>query len=300
MINIEATCSGHYRLRVIRADGSIKTDLSFDNLITDGGLNYMGNNSGYLLWCQVGSGTTAPANADTALANRIAGTNTASNNETIQSTPPYYIAQNRTFVFATGTATGNISEVGVGWATSGSLFSRALIRDAQGNPTTITVLDDESLEVTYQFRHYAPASDISGTFTLREVVHTYTLRAANVTSILAANAWQLANGVTAGTMAGNSGGQRFYDGEIGAITTGPSGATANGAQTVAAYSNNSLVRDHTLTAGPAIANFAGGVGAMLLKAGIGAYQCGFTPKIIKSDVDTLAITLRISWSRRAL
>ncbi len=44
--------------------------------------------------------------------------------------------------------------MGIGWNAnpSGALFSRALIVDAEGDPTTIAKLADEQLDVEYEFR----------------------------------------------------------------------------------------------------------------------------------------------------
>src|SRR5690606_13285763 len=46
-------------------------------------------------------------------------------------------------------------EIGTGWTASGeTLFSRALVKDEAGNPTAITVLEDEQLRVTWEHRRY--------------------------------------------------------------------------------------------------------------------------------------------------
>lgn len=65
--------------------------------------------------------------------------------------------------FARGVAAGNISEMGATWKNDGSvLFSRALIKDGGGTPTSITVLADEFLTVTYELRRFV-APDWSDT-----------------------------------------------------------------------------------------------------------------------------------------
>lgn len=57
--------------------------------------------------------------------------------------------------FARGAAAGNVSEMTVGYATNNtSAMARALVRDAMGNPTTITVLSDEVLTVTWEWRKW--------------------------------------------------------------------------------------------------------------------------------------------------
>ena len=57
--------------------------------------------------------------------------------------------------FARGAAAGNISELTTGYANNNtSAMARALVRDAMGNPTTITVLSDEVLTVTWEWRKW--------------------------------------------------------------------------------------------------------------------------------------------------
>lgn len=61
--------------------------------------------------------------------------------------------------FARGAASGNISELTTGYAASNtSAMARALVRDALGNPTTITVLSDEVLTITWEWRRWWSAS----------------------------------------------------------------------------------------------------------------------------------------------
>src|SRR5690606_4774599 len=62
--------------------------------------------------------------------------------------------------FGQGQAAGNLSEIGIQHtSTSGPLWSRALILDGQGNPTTITVLPDDFLTCYYTLRIMIPKED---------------------------------------------------------------------------------------------------------------------------------------------
>lgn len=57
--------------------------------------------------------------------------------------------------FARGAAAGNVSELTTGSAANNtSAMARALVRDVEGNPTTITVLSDEVLTVTWEWRKW--------------------------------------------------------------------------------------------------------------------------------------------------
>ena len=204
----------------------------FDNLITDAGLSRM-NSYDYLTYCYVGTGSTPPAVNDTALVNRVATTNkiNASTN-TVQSTPPYFAEHTKYYEFPVGTATGNLTEVGVGWLDSGvyKLFSRALILDAGGLPTTITILSTEMLRVTYSLRLYIPTGDTTGTITLGGNIggtHNWTLRAAQITTYGSWFAGQPMGPMYTYSSSQNSGDVSprifAYSGKLGTLFTKPSG-----------------------------------------------------------------------------
>ncbi|KXU39381.1 hypothetical protein AXE65_08850 [Ventosimonas gracilis] len=132
----------------------------FPNLITNYGMDLMsGANSNYsYMWeyCSVGTGNTPPAFANSQLINRKA--TTSDKTAIAVGKESAYIWKRMTYQFKQGAASGNLAEVGIGANSNGSLlFSRALIKDTQGNPTTITVLPDEVLQVVWEIRHYFPA-----------------------------------------------------------------------------------------------------------------------------------------------
>ena len=290
----ETQCAGWFKIEAIRPDGTRRVLADwFPNLILNGGLDRMGANSDYLNWCQVGSGSTAPVAAQTALVNRIAGTNTHQNNVNgAQASAPYYGWYRRTYRFAQGVAAGNLSEVGVGWATSGSLFSRALILDGGGNPTTITVLSDEVLDVTYELRRYPGTVDLTGTVVLDGVTHNWVSRAAGVTD---SEHWA---GVGAMTLDW----AYAYSGEIGAVTASePSGGSVSITVTPLAYSSGSYARASTVSAGLNDANLSGGIRSIVISqysAGAGRYQIQFDPAIPKNNTKVLSLTIQHTWARR--
>lgn len=302
--------SGRFIIEKAKADNSgnpieatrIKV-AEFDNIITNQGLNRIGTNSDWLTNIQVGSGTTPPATTDTGLASFVAGTDTfISTASTIQSSPPYYATRTLTRRFAAGAAAGNLSEVGIGWSSTGSsLFSRALILDGSGNPTTITVLSDEVLDVTYQLRIYPPASDASGSIVVTGIgTIATTTRAAVVTT--AAN-WSInQNGVQGGPSTLTNF-HAAYTGSIGLITAQPSGTFESATSaSLSAYSNNSFQRDATITWGLGAANF--GINAILFSFGpgfeFGQMQVGLGTTITKNSTQTLSLSARHQWARRTL
>lgn len=306
MINVGV--AGRFKLEAVNEETGERRELVpwFNNLITDQGLNVMGTawlgSNGY---CVVGTGTATPAVTDTVLAAKLAHTNTATSVVTGGSaTAPYYSSYTKVFRFAAGVATGNLSELGVCVASSTTLvFSRTLIKDGSGNPTTITVLSTEALDVTYELRLYAPSADAAHTTMISGVPYTGVIRAANVTSFSSSGyTWFLGNSVgNAVDIRINSYSPRVYTGGVGAITASPSGTSADISDCVSAtYSNNSLQRTGTTTVGLSQGNLSGGIGALLIPTALGTYQIGFSPPIPKDATKVLTLGLTLSWNRMVI
>lgn len=125
----------------------------FDNLITNAGLRALLSPSTIAARCVVGSSSQVPAATDTTLVDRISGVISGSKLTGYDGANGFGWTR-MTYAFAPGQATGNVREVGITLATttSSNLFSRALVRDASGQPATITVLADEYLTVIYELR----------------------------------------------------------------------------------------------------------------------------------------------------
>jgi hypothetical protein len=241
---------------------------------------------------------------DTALEFWVAGTSsTEADSSTAQGSPPYYGSRTVTKRFSEGAAEGNLSEVGFGWGASGStLFSHALILDGGLNPTTITVLFDEFLDVSYECRLYPPLVDGTGsTITLDGVVYDVITRASSVT----ANRWYRDIGNVQGPFKTSSAAyQQAFSGNLGVITAGPSGSVANmtlgGAGSVV-YGNNDLYRDSWATWGLNDGNI-GGIRSIRVDPTTGSYQTQFDAvsggaSIPKDDTKTLTVNWRVSWDR---
>lgn len=270
----------------------------FPNLILNSGLDRIGVGSASLLNCQVGTGSALPAATDTTLQSRVASTSsiTATNRTAKSDSPPYYSQIENTYRFAEGVAAGNIAEVGVGWASTGSLFSRARIVDASGNPTTITVLPDESLDVVYVLRHFAPLGDSSSVVTLAGVDHTFTGRVSNAGA--ATSIGPGGNGI--GSTWGN---YTMFSGATLAPVTGQMSGTNNGnaSNTDAAYVNGTYYRDHLFTAGLTVGNAPAGTDGIVSGASSSVTSFGFQfliePPIVKNAAQVLALNFRHSWAR---
>lgn len=296
-MNIDVGVAGYFTLKATSTKtGKERVLAEFPNLILDVGLERMGTGT-YLTTCRVGGGNTPPSVTQTALASPIASTNTIQANIIgAQASAPFYGWRRITFRFAAGVAAGNLSEVGVGWGnitTDTNLYSRALILDNLGVPTTINVLPDEVLDVVYELRIYPPTTDTTITgLNLGLSSHTVTVRASNVT---ASSSWGI--GLGEAVLAIRGSGATLHNGTIGAITASPSGTSANVPIVNAAYAPNSKERIGTLTAGLNEANLAGGVTAASMLSSLGGFQFGFSPAIPKDNTRVLKLDIKVNWSR---
>lgn len=160
-MNLTMAMEGFYSLKV---HGGRRGEVDFgthQNLILDAGINNMLNGKDPLRYVHVGSGSSRPSIGQSQLDAKFAYTN---RNRKIQhgyvsaddsESGKAYGYSRLEVEFDQGAAKGNISEIGVGNNTAGNLlWSRTLILDKNGEPTTITVLDDEYLTVTYELRRY--------------------------------------------------------------------------------------------------------------------------------------------------
>jgi hypothetical protein len=254
---------GFFRLRTInKFSGKCRIDTGFfPNTILNAGRNVMASRGDWMNNCQVGTDNTAPSQSDTSMLGYHAGTTDITDTLNGQaSSSPYYGWKRRVYRFAVGTVAANLSEVGIGWGTSGStLVSRALILDPiLQTPATITPLIDEMLEVTYELRYYAPTADVTTpSVTLNGVTYDTVTRAANVT----ASAWSSGIGSEIGVSKSTTG-WRAYDGVIGTVLTAPSGNIANcdtANQYDSGYSNNSYQQQVNCPAGSTGWNLGAGV-----------------------------------------
>lgn len=288
---------GHFILEAVGLDGRVRKLAEFDNLITTNGANLLGQ-SGVtpLATCAVGSGNATPALGNTALQTLVTSTTTVNPGFpafAAASSSPYFGTTTYQYAFAIGAAAGNLSEVGVGTIAT-NLFSRALILDGGGSPTTITVLSSEALYVTYALSQYVPLSDVTGSVTIASVSYAYTLRAASAT---ATGVWAYHNGDAGGIQAA-----LVSNGAIGAITGIPSGtSSSNSSVANNAYSAGSFTLSGTATWGLTQGNVAGGVTAAQVTFGTGtgsrgSYQIGFGTAIPKDASHVLTLNFSTSWA----
>ena len=290
--------SGEFKLLVTNASTG-KTRVAadwFPNLVTNAGLDRLVNGD-YTNFVQVGTGTAIPQFADTTLANWRAGTNRArTTSVSFGGVPHYQSILTVQWQFDMGAASGNLSEVGVSHLSSGSLFSRALILDSNGNPTTITVLANEFLTVIYKFSKYPPLNDIESTIVLGGITHEVTGRAMGVNGGL----W---GSFGFGTVSTETTHKLFTSGLT--SLTGSYGTVAGGSGTGATYVPGSYTRSVTSYWGLTSQNMS----ARLLGAtfnysdvspwpAVASFQYEFNPPIEKNNTNTLSLTTSYSWARR--
>lgn len=303
--------AGHYTLRRIGPDGRTRQILEFDNVITDLGLDlittapaYAYGFGYYLNVCCVGTGNTPPSYTDTALASYLAsaGRGDASMAMTYVAGPPTYWKGVATYRFGTGVAAGNLTEIGT-YPTNGSalgLFSRALILDSGGVPTTLTVLPDEILDVTYELREYISTADVLGTFVSGGVTYNTVCRPSEINT----------PGQLGSVLRRSTNGEPFnidaYSGALGSITAAPSGSSYwiiyNNDATKDPYTPGQRHLDVSTTAPVGQANYgAGGIKAFRLGSYLHKYQMSFLdssgngiPKVVGQK---MSVKFRFSWDR---
>lgn len=169
---------GFYLLEVIQQDGTLKQgeglNVPFKNLLLD---NFFlaispNGNGGTLVpslsCCRVGTSSTPPAVTDTNLGSQLAISLDGSYATSYASSAGtgYWRQVACTFTFSVGAVVGNISEVGIANSGNYLLLSRSLIKDSNGNPTTITLVSTDQLKVTYSIRRNQPTVTTSGTLAL--------------------------------------------------------------------------------------------------------------------------------------
>lgn len=183
--------SGEIVASLYRAkSGTLLNRWRFSNLLVNQYLDAIGTNAGGFPgvglepdatnWFSAGTGASTPVVTNTALDAEIAGGRCATaiiNAFYVAGTPDYCLLQRRG-TFATTQANGNIAEFG--WhaaSTAGNLRARALVKDASGNPITITKTSATTLVLDWSIKVRYIQSDLVLSRTIGGVAYTITVRA---------------------------------------------------------------------------------------------------------------------------
>lgn len=269
-----------------------------DNLLLDSGLDNLSSNY-WMRRCEIGAGSTPPSTSDTGLASSLGSSlNSAAAVSEGPSTEDYASIVD-SWVFPPGEATGIISELGVG-PQSGALTTRALVRDEDGNPTTITKGPIDSLTVTYQIREYPDKTDSTYQVTNPHTSQVYDVvsRAIGGTAGGRLVEWHAHGPVrTTGTLAT----RRF---SLDGLPLSPWDSTSYPnthpvGPTTVPYVLGSHYVDCTCTWPEGEGNVSGGATRIVTGNSAQPFriQASFDPPIDKDNTKTLSITLRKSWGR---
>lgn len=321
-VNAKVGLAGRYQLVVgkLDADGNEVPGSRhvvvpwFDNLITDGGLDQLGSGSfnvDQIGYCRIGTGNTAPANTDTGLVAQVGSTNSAGiGGYSGLSVDGTYIYRRVSKRFNPGTVSGvNLAEVAMAPAATGQVFSRSLIKDTGGSPTTITLASDEYLDVVYELRIYLPDNDQTVSTTIDGAANTVTIRRSTQGQQVANWAAVVGYPFSYKNIQNDFYSRYCLDG-VENIPDASSGWDYNeslrGALTDIPYVNGTHQKSYTVVFGPPLDNYGTGLGALLIgtantnnnaNCSFGPWAFGFSPKLNKTNTRKATITVGVTWGR---
>ena len=317
--------SGEYNFVIKHEDGTQTETGWFRNMILDRGLRtiieYSSSNlpnNGMLGACYVGDGTAQPAATQLGIMGTLKGSAGVVNQSatvTYLGSPTYAREALFQYIFPLGNVVGTIAEVVIalpGYATSAG-FSRALITDGSGNPTTLTLSATDQLTVYYKLTIAPQLTDITGSVVLDGITYNFVGRASNVSNWLPSGVTSNALSATYGYLQSQTATTRSFliggpTSVIGSITGSPSNTVAGDATscTLGAVTStaNGFYRDVTFTWVPGAGNVAGGI--KTLRHGNGSndgntqycfFQYEFDTPIPKINTQTLTLTFRFALIR---
>jgi len=295
-----AGLKGIFSFKAVNVHTNEERDLGITpNMITDSGLDLIG--AGYLASkCAVGTSSNPVQKTDIGLGNKVAETTSFHNVnsghwETGVNTvgTPFYWGRN-TFRFAQGVAAGNLTEVGI-FGSDNKLFSRALIVDALNRPTTLSILEDEYLDVTYELRIYPYLEDTILTVEIENETgkhqHTCTCRAADTASPIYYNHYM-------SSIANYTGSNNFaFSKQELQHHTGSPERSYGMIPRKSSYQPGSKSLTFLGSAGLDFANFEHGIKSIVLDTSKGSFQIGIDPPIMKDNFTITGAEIEITWDR---
>lgn len=314
-VQLEARLEGWFDLAAVRNGKVVRTRTfkdpmvqPFRNLILNQGLNRFGTETSIYNYLSLGLGTTPPSVTDTDLAAGIYRSNAG-----LSATHGGRVAPNweshltLTWLTAIGAlGNNNLTEIGVGGQSAGQLFSRALIADAEGNPVSFPISDEEQLQASYRLYLYPPLED--GEFTVdvsgsRDVI-TRACAVNSPPSTTGTSGWGLPYSFSGwATSIGNVNGATtsqpvLATGDIVGITDGyPDGrAGGTGSVSVSPYVNNSYKRKARQSWSSAQAN--GTWRSHIIAFGNCVFQVQYDPPLVKTSDQTMFLEYEFGWARK--
>lgn len=309
MFKLRFEVQGRFQFKKYKKDGSEECSAWFDNIVLNQGLNTMAKQE----WIQgvaVGTNNTAPVETQVQLGNEVARTTTPQGSTvrdaySVDATTWVHSARS-TFRFPLGAFNNmNLSEVGILAGNSTyTLWNRALIRDLSGNPTTITVLSDEILDVVCEVKVYIKTNDVAGNFNLlnkqggliRNV--QYTVRPSNINQV-----HNVGINLSAMNASSFNYAEGFKNASLVAVTSKIGGnALITFRNNLANFSASTYIQDSykqkfTLTAGANDMNDVAGLSGLFVQGVLASYQVVLDAPIVKNNTQTFSLEYEISWGR---
>lgn len=309
MVKLNNSVCAHFKL--IATDASTGKDRQltgwFPNLVLDSGLDRMSQG----VWINrvlVGSGNSTPNAGQVALDSFIASTTltTSYSSNRQMSEAPFYYTIGTVFRFDLGLAAGNLSEIALGWGND-KCWNRALIRDAGGNPTTITVLTNEYLDVYVEIRIYPNTSDSVSNIDLLDEnsniisTHEVTVRANMFSNIAHSSPGgiyggkvRLADGVSSRSWSVRVVDGGYFNGISSDVSGGATIAYISGD---GAYDSYPTLRSCAYKQAFNISDANGSHEHISIMSSIGDWKLKYNPPITKNNTQTLEHNFVLTWDR---
>ena len=312
---------GEFRCVVKKSDGSTKIDTGYQkNLILNQGLDFFGRDSGYMTsYCVIGSGNSVPSfsqnNLDAFLAATAMSTATEyplykTDYDKTRDGDLYKASVTNKYSFTN--IVGNVSEVGLASdytnSSSYNLCTRALIKDSNGNPTTISVLSGETLDIYYKLWRITDLTDKNTTLNvLGEVGGSVAYNVITRPSHIGFNSgdYDYANKVIGIPAANRMGSALNVNGDTGELTIAnsrfnPVNSSGVSSITWSPYVQGSYKRQ--LTANATVNDLNLNIRRFQVQIGFGDFQfrvgkVSDDSPLVKNNTQTLSIPIEVSWGR---
>ncbi|RLZ06647.1 hypothetical protein EAH57_15530 [Acinetobacter sp. 2JN-4] len=309
MLNVKIGVQAYFKCVAVDTTTRKETELTdwFPNLVLNAGLDRMSQGA-WINRVMVGSGNSTPLITQTSLDNFVASTTTRTEHASTRQLTnlPYYYSLKTTFRFAQGAAAGNLSEIAMGWADN-SCWNRSLIKDSNGNPTTITVKANEFLDILTELRIYPNLNDVVSDVDLKNEdgdtisTHTVTVRPNMFIDLihsgsyeLFATAVRLADGINNMT---NTIRVRAGDALLNSISQNVTGTTI--VDTHGSAGNNSYpsLKSCVYKLPFTITQALGLHKVISVKSRLGDWKFEYNPPISKDNTQTLEHNFMLTWGR---
>lgn len=315
-INSHIGLKGVFHFKLTNTISGEVREYEFTNLILDSGLNKLPY-GGFVTGCLLGGDTNTPLTTDTEITNIQTGVVTPQTHGVGAaniSNSPYWSSYYWTFHVPTSTNILDnfyIRQVAVGWGVAAilepeepgsmyyhlvyiyeGLFSLALVKDTNGNPTTIVKYAGDTLDVTYTLQVNCPTADVVSTVIIGGLEYSYTIRPASAGNWFANDPLQPTSNIYAYPASS----------VLGTPTGVPSGSGLVISSTVlSSYTNNTYTRDVQLEWDLNYGNAVGGIRCVYIDVG-SKWQISYSAVIdaatIPKDSDKrLTLNVRFSWGR---